>query len=95
MRFRKVYAVCFRNNFYIFEKDLYLDPIEIIEIKKIKTVKSDNDFGNLCFVSYNLKMIIFFKFQKIISEDEVFFLESEDKESWIGVIGKAMVKLGY
>ena len=61
-RFRKVYAVCSRNNFYIFEKDLYLDPIEIIEIKKIKTVKSDNDFGNLCFVSYNLKMIIFFKF---------------------------------
>ena len=52
-KFREIYAVCSFKYFYIFEKNLYLDPIKTLDIKQIKTVKADENLGNLCFVSYN------------------------------------------
>ena len=40
-RYRDVYAVLINKFLYFFEKELYLDPIETIEVRQIKTVKTE------------------------------------------------------
>ena len=99
-RFRKVWRerwVVLTTSFvYTFEnKDVYRNPTETIDVKKIKTVKTDETKSGFFFVSHN--WINFSIIQKIITEDDVFYFEAksfEEKESWIGAVGKAMVKTG-
>ncbi len=99
-RIRKVWrdrwVVLTTTYIYTFENQgIYRNPTEEIEVKKIKTVKTDEGKNGFNFVSFN-KFLISYK-QKIITEDTIFYFEAktfEEKESWIGAIGKAMVKIG-
>ena len=59
-RYRDVYAVLSYRFLYFFEKELYLDPIETIEIKQIKTVKSEEQSPDNRVVSLILLFIIFY-----------------------------------
>ena len=58
-RYRDFYAVLSYRFLYFFEKELYLDPIETIEIKQIKTVKTEQHVPDNRFVSfiYNLSFL--------------------------------------
>ena len=100
-RFRKVWRdrwVVLTTSFvYTFENQgIYKNPTETIDVKKIKTVKTDEAQKNgFFFVSQILYNLFIFIIQKIITEDNVFYFEAksfEEKESWIGAVGKAMVK---
>ena len=99
-RFRKVWRdrwVVLTTSFvYTFENEkAYRNPTETIDVKKIKTVKTDDTKNGFFFVSHN--QINFLIIQKIITEDDVFYFEAksfEEKEGWIGAVGKAMVKTG-
>ena len=99
-RFRKAWrerwVVLTTSYLYTFENQgIYRNPTESIEVKNIKTVKTDESKNGFNFVShYNFNIFII---QKIITDETVFYFEAktfEEKESWIGAIGKAMVKTG-
>ena len=100
-RIRKVWrerwVVLTTSYIYTFENQgIYRNPTEEIEVKKIKTVKTDETKNGFNFVSH-INLILFLIQQKIVTEDAVFYFEAktfEEKESWIGAIGKAMVKTG-
>ena len=99
-RFRKAWrerwVVLTTSYLYTFENQgIYRNPTESIEVKNIKTVKTDESKNGFNFVSHN--NFIIFIIQKIITDETVFYFEAktfEEKESWIGAIGKAMVKTG-
>ena len=100
-RIRKVWrdrwVVLTTSYIYTFENQgIYRNPTEEIDVKKIKTVKTDETKNGFNFVSH-FYLILFLIKQKIVTEDALFFFEAktfEEKESWIGAIGKAMVKTG-
>ena len=87
---RKRWCVLTNKTLYTFaNKDSYSNPTEEIETTKMKTVKTDETRG--------LKQGNEF-FIRIELQDDVFVLKAntfEDKESWIGAIGKAMIKGSY
>ena len=101
-RFRKVWrdrwVVLTTSYIYTFENQgIYRNPTEEIDVKKIKTVKTDESKNGFNFVSHKNYNKSFKFIQKVITDDTVFFFEAktfEEKESWIGAIGKAMVKTG-
>ena len=77
----------------------YSAPTEIIPINNCCTVKSADDELNIkntfvsfiCFIAY----FIFVYFQKVLVSDRTFYFlgaDNGDKESWIGALGKAMIK---
>ena len=99
-RIRKVWrerwVVLTTSFIYTFENQgIYRNPTETIDVKTIKTVKTDESKSGFNFVSYfNLYII---KLQRIVTDETYFLFEAktfEEKESWIGAIGKAMVKTG-
>ena len=94
---RERWVVLTELNLYTFEtKGVYRNPTEVIDVKTIKTVKTDEKKSGFNFVSKN-DIIIFLKKQKIMTDTMVFNFEAktfEEKEGWIGAIGKAMVKTG-
>ena len=100
-RIRKVWrerwVVLTTSYLYTFESQgIYRNPTEEIDVKKIKTVKTDETKNGFNFVSLN-KILYLLILQKVVTEDTVFYFEAknfEEKESWIGAIGKAMVKTG-
>ena len=100
-RIRKVWrerwVVLTTSYIYTFENQgIYRNPTEEIDVKKIKTVKTDETKNGFNFVSH-IKITYLLIIQKIVTEDDVFYFEAknfEEKESWIGAIGKAMVKTG-
>ena len=99
-RIRKVWrerwVVLTTSYIYTFENQgIYRNPTEEIDVKKIKTVKTDETKNGFNFVSIIILNFIFI--QKIVTDDTIFYFEAktfEEKESWIGAIGKAMVKTG-
>ena len=99
-RIRKVWrerwVVLTTSCLYTFENQgIYRNPTETIEVKNIKTVKTDETKNGFNFVSIIILYFIFI--QKIVTDDTIFYFEAktfEEKESWIGAIGKAMVKTG-
>ena len=104
-RYRKVWrerwVVLTTKNIYTFEKPhVYENPTETIEVSNIKTVKTDETKGGFCFVSYHIYNcyiinLLYLYFQKLDMGDECFFFEAktfEEKEGWIGAIGKALIK---
>ena len=101
-RIRKVWRqrwVVLTSSFiYTFENEkIYRNPTESIDVKKIKTVKTDEGRNGFFFVSQIIIILFLSLIQKVVTEDNVFFFEAqtfEDKESWIGAIGKAMMKSG-
>ena len=99
-RYRKIWrdrwVVLTEANIYTFEnKGIYKNPTEVIDVKTIKTVKTDETKKGFNFVR---KYFIYFSGeQKVITDSITFFFEArtfEEKEAWIGAIGKAMVKTG-
>ena len=94
---RERWVVLTTSYLYTFENQgIYRNPTEEIDVKKIKTVKTDETKNGFNFVSH-FYLILFLIKQKIVTEDAIFFFEAktfEEKESWIGAIGKAMVKTG-
>ena len=100
-RIRKVWrdrwVVLTTSYLYTFENQvIYRNPTEEIDVKKIKTVKTDETKNGFNFVSQYI-IIYLIIIQKIVTEDSIFYFEAknfEEKESWIGAIGKAMVKTG-
>ena len=99
-RIRKVWrerwVVLTTSCLYTFENQgIYRNPTETIEVKNIKTVKTDETKNGFNFVS--IIILYFIYIQKIVTDDTIFYFEAktfEEKESWIGAIGKAMVKTG-
>ena len=83
---RKRWCVLTNQMLYTFEqKDSYVNPTEEIETAKMKTVKTDETRG---FQSKEFYI-------RIELQEDVFILKAgtaEEKESWIGAIGKAMIK---
>ena len=83
---RKRWCVLTNQMLYTFEqKDNYVNPTEEIETAKMKTVKTDETRG---FQSKEFYI-------RIELQEDVFILKAataEEKESWIGAIGKAMIK---
>jgi hypothetical protein len=66
----------------------YGKATEVIDINRIKTVKSDDKKVN--------SFVRFFDFtQKVETPEGTFLFEAKDfdeKEAWIGAIGKSMIK---
>jgi hypothetical protein len=83
---RKRWCVLTNQMLYTFEQQgSYVNPTEEIETAKMKTVKTDETRG---FQSKEFYI-------RIELQEDVFILKAasaEEKESWIGAIGKAMIK---
>ena len=83
---RKRWCVLTNQMLYTFEQQgSYINPTEEIETAKMKTVKTDETRG---FQSKEFYI-------RIELQEDVFILKAasaEEKESWIGAIGKAMIK---
>lgn len=83
---RKRWCVLTNQMLYTFEQQgSYVNPTEEIETAKMKTVKTDETRG---FQSKEFYI-------RIELQEDVFILRAasaEEKESWIGAIGKAMIK---
>jgi hypothetical protein len=83
---RKRWCVLTNQMLYTFEQQgSYVNPTEEIETVKMKTVKTDETRG---FQSKEFYI-------RIELQEDVFILRAasaEEKESWIGAIGKAMIK---
>ena len=97
-RFRKVFrsrwCVLTVKTLYTFKMEkMYVDPTEQIDTTSIKTVRTDEKSSNV-FVSRYL--IIKYISQRLeLGDGSVFIFQAknfEEKESWIGAIGKAMIK---
>ena len=97
-RFRKVlrsrWCVLTVKTLYTFkEEKMYVDPTEQIDTSLIKTVRTDEKPGNFFVSRYS---IIRYISQRIeLSDGSVFIFQAksfEEKEAWIGAIGKAMIK---
>ena len=86
---RKRWCVLTNKMLYTFENQgVYTNPTEEIETAKMKTVKTDETRG--------MKQNEFFI--RIELQEDAFVLKAntfEEKESWIGAIGKAMIKGSY
>jgi hypothetical protein len=84
---RKRWCVLTNKMLYTFEQQgSYINPTEEIETAKMKTVKTDETRGPKQENS---------NFIRIELQEDVFVLKAasfEEKESWIGAIGKAMIK---
>ena len=81
------------NNFVTFEKEkVYKSPTEVLDIKNIKTIKSDDNKNSFIFVNNKNKKIIF---QNIETTDGTFKFQAnsfEEKEAWLGYYGFLSIK---
>ena len=98
-RIRKVWrdrwVVLTKSHLYTFEnRNIYKNPTETIEVKNIRSVKTDQTKGQR-FVFVSHKSCNNIKLQTIKTEEIDFYFEAnnfEEKEQWIGAIGGAMVQ---
>ena len=82
------------NNLYAFkDRGIYRDPLFVLKTKDLRTVLSDGSNPQTNLVRNIL--FIFLIIQKlIVREGPIIFKANTngEKESWIGSIGKAMIK---